>query len=144
MQIELKCRKTCPVLTSFIRTCASCGGLPSQGRARQLVIEMCREAHHILLRFFMSQHSFLSPTQRKALNSTAAQLPGSAQCLHLSRLPSSLMGKERTLLRRDSSHVKLRWIWSELLPSVPEPQFSFSLCSQQLGEDGEQGPQATE
>lgn len=28
-----KCRKTCPVLTSFIRTCAVCGGLPSQRKS---------------------------------------------------------------------------------------------------------------
>lgn len=60
--------------------------------------DMQRSSSHPAEDFHVSAF-VLSPTQRKALNSTAAQLPGSAQCLRLSRLPSSLMGKDAHFCR---------------------------------------------
>lgn len=70
--------------------------------------------------------SVLSPAQRKALNSTAAQLPGCAQCLRLSRLPSSLMGKDAPFCRG----ICFTWHWDgsglsccqgSQSPSFPQP-----------------------
>lgn len=137
MEIGTKHKKTCPVLTGFIRTCAGCGVVPSQGRT---VSAGSRDVQRSSYHPVTSQHLICYQLERKALNFTAAWLfsvPVSVPAAFL------INGKRRAVLQRDLSHVMLTWIRTKLLPRLPEPQFSFSLCSQQLGEDGEQEPQAT-
>lgn len=134
---------TCPALTSLVRTCAGAGGLPSQReRLSAPYGDVLRNPAHPA-EDFPASASVLSPTQgfqRKALNSTAAQLctvPAPVQAALL------LHGRRHSLLQRDSAHRRLRWICAELLPRRPDLWFSFNLFSQELVGAGQRGPQAT-
>lgn len=67
-----KCRKACPVLTSFIRICAACGGLPSQRRSLPAGYGDVQRGSSSPAEVFHLSAFILSPTQdfqRKALSS---------------------------------------------------------------------------
>lgn len=67
-----KCRKTCPVLTGFIRTCAVCGGLPSQKKSLSAGFRDMQRSSSPPAEVFHLSAFILSPTQdfqRKALSS---------------------------------------------------------------------------
>lgn len=107
MEIGTKHKKTCPALTGFIRTCAGCGVVPSQGRT---VSAGSRDVQRSSYHPVTSQHLICYQLERKALNFTAARL---CSCLCLSWLPSSLMGKDAQFCRG----ICLTWCWHGSGPS---------------------------